>query len=364
MLDFSKRRPPLPARSSGLIERRETAAMPLTGDDTRTRVRLIALSRVIRLAPQGSHGPGELSCPQGKTAQREGNGAERFPARRTLSERANRLQPANPDGALRAIPRHDHPDAPTRRRGHPWPLVCARAVPINPAAEDSRRPTTPTAKAHATSTRRSGRQTPCSEPNPGPESPTIIHGAPKLADEPALQLAPGARRVGRWRRLGCRQCVRPAGTAAAIALTSWAVHSRRLQRRQGGRKVKAANRGHCLRIRAILHAVAPPCLRRPAGPPLGANACLEPTRGFPRPACGDSLAARCGSLVWSRSSRDGARNEVSGIGCAHDSTRTIDAIDAALEQLSPLMVFAGRGPGWRRSGEIPAAGVLRRSKAG
>ena len=41
-------------------------------------------------------------------------------------------RPQRPNDALRASPRHDHPDAPVRRRGHPRPLEHASAVPTDP----------------------------------------------------------------------------------------------------------------------------------------------------------------------------------------------------------------------------------------
>jgi hypothetical protein len=70
-----------------------------------------------------------------------------------------------------------------RRRGHPWPLEQALAVPTNRYARlgrVGRGVHNPAAEAYTTSTRRSYGQKPCSARNPGRESPTIIHGAPEI----------------------------------------------------------------------------------------------------------------------------------------------------------------------------------------
>jgi hypothetical protein len=47
----------------------------------------------------------------------------------TARQRGQR--PQRPNDALRASPRNDHPDAPARRRGHPWPLETSSAVPTD-----------------------------------------------------------------------------------------------------------------------------------------------------------------------------------------------------------------------------------------
>ena len=100
---------------------------------------------------------------------------------------------SDPDAptTLRASPRHDHPDAPARRRGHPWPLGHASAVPTDRGARGLSEETTTRPRGRARLTpRRSSRQKPCSGQNPGRESPAIIHGAPQRADVPDLARAP------------------------------------------------------------------------------------------------------------------------------------------------------------------------------
>ncbi len=86
--------------------------------------------------------------------------------------------PTPPNDALWGESRHDHPDAPARRRGHPWPLEHASAVPTIAGHGAQRAVHNPAAEAHATSTRRSDDQKPCSGRNLDRESPPIIHGAP------------------------------------------------------------------------------------------------------------------------------------------------------------------------------------------
>ena len=87
--------------------------------------------------------------------------------------------PTPPNDALWGESRHDHPDAPARRRGHPWPLEHASAVPTIAGHGAQRAVHNPAAEAHATSTLRSDDQKPCSGRNLDRESPPIIHGAPK-----------------------------------------------------------------------------------------------------------------------------------------------------------------------------------------
>ncbi len=87
--------------------------------------------------------------------------------------------PTPPNDALWGESRHDHPDAPARRRGHPWPLEHASAVPTIAGHGAQRAVHNPAAEAHATSTRRSDDQKPCSGRNLDRESPPIIHGAPQ-----------------------------------------------------------------------------------------------------------------------------------------------------------------------------------------
>jgi hypothetical protein len=54
-----------------------------------------------------------------------GDGAGSSPARRILARSGKRpTRHRRPTGDSR----HDHPDAPARRRGHPWPLVAAPGV--------------------------------------------------------------------------------------------------------------------------------------------------------------------------------------------------------------------------------------------
>ncbi len=86
--------------------------------------------------------------------------------------------PTPPNDALWGESRHDHPDAPARRRGHPWPLEHASAVPTIAGHGAQRAVHNPAAEAHATSTLRSDDQKPCSGRNLDRESPPIIHGAP------------------------------------------------------------------------------------------------------------------------------------------------------------------------------------------
>ena len=86
--------------------------------------------------------------------------------------------PTPPNDALWGESRHDHPDAPARRRGHPWPLEHASAVPTIAGHGAQRAVHNPAAEAHATSTLRSDDQKPCSGRNLDRESPRIIHGAP------------------------------------------------------------------------------------------------------------------------------------------------------------------------------------------
>ena len=88
--------------------------------------------------------------------------------------------PTPPNDALWGESRHDHPDAPARRRGHPWPLEHASAVPTIAGHGAQRAVHNPAAEAHATSTRRSDDQKPCSGRNLDRESPPIIHGAPAI----------------------------------------------------------------------------------------------------------------------------------------------------------------------------------------
>jgi hypothetical protein len=78
----------------------------------------------IRLPPRGSHGAPGLRTHR-QTAPREGNGAGSSPARRIPARSGKRpTRHRRPTGDSR----HDHPDAPARRRGHPWPLVAAPGV--------------------------------------------------------------------------------------------------------------------------------------------------------------------------------------------------------------------------------------------
>ena len=108
--------------------------------------------------------------------------------------------PTPPNDALRGESRHDHPDAPARRRGHPWPLEHASAVPTIAGHGAQRAVHNPAAEAHATSTRRSDDQKPCSGRNLDRESPPIIHGAPSLA-APRCPSKQGSRSapLGRFR---------------------------------------------------------------------------------------------------------------------------------------------------------------------
>ncbi len=104
--------------------------------------------------------------------------------------------PTPPNDALWGESRHDHPDAPARRRGHPWPLEHASAVPTIAGHGAQRAVHNPAAEAHPTSTRRSDDQKPCSGRNLDRESPPIIHGAPDLLTAgPAAALTP-------WRLAG------------------------------------------------------------------------------------------------------------------------------------------------------------------
>ncbi len=134
-------------------------------------------NRVTRIPPRRSLDPGMTRC------ARTANGATRREWSRQLpgtprppSTRA--ATPTPPNDALWGESRHDHPDAPARRRGHPWPLEHASAVPTIAGHGAQRAVHNPAAEAHATSTRRSDDQKPCSGRNLDRESPPIIHGAP------------------------------------------------------------------------------------------------------------------------------------------------------------------------------------------
>ena len=112
----------------------------------------------------------------GKTAQREGNGAGNSPARHDPVN-AGRA-PDAPNDAPTGESRHDHPDAPARRRGRPWPLEHASPVLTDRRPPGLGRGPQPAAETHTTSTRRADGQKPCSGQNTGRESPTITPGAP------------------------------------------------------------------------------------------------------------------------------------------------------------------------------------------
>ncbi len=126
--------------------------------------------------------------------------------------------PTPPNDALWGESRHDHPDAPARRRGHPWPLEHASAVPTIAGHGAQRAVHNPAAEAHATSTRRSDDQKPCSGRNLDRESPPIIHGAPDLR----APLALGPPRADSLRREAPEGLLRDACAAgAAVVAASW-----------------------------------------------------------------------------------------------------------------------------------------------
>ncbi len=114
--------------------------------------------------------------------------------------------PTPPNDALWGESRHDHPDAPARRRGHPWPLEHASAVPTIAGHGAQRAVHNPAAEAHATSTLRSDDQKPCSGRNLDRESPPIIHGAPKNdTDRYELERSiQSSRRGGRKKSTGSK----------------------------------------------------------------------------------------------------------------------------------------------------------------
>jgi hypothetical protein len=91
---------------------------------------LAAPDRVTRTPPQRSPDPGKGPGPRTTKRRNEGKEWSRqlpgMPRPRQRGQRSRR-----PNDALRASPRHDHPDAPARRRGHPWPLERASAVPTD-----------------------------------------------------------------------------------------------------------------------------------------------------------------------------------------------------------------------------------------
>ena len=121
--------------------------------------------------------------------------------------------PTPPNDALWGESRHDHPDAPARRRGHPWPLEHASAVPTIAGHGAQRAVHNPAAEAHATSTRRSDDQKPCSGRNLDRESPPIIHGAPALAGiQSELESWPTASDNNRWDMIAFKAGAAGAGT--------------------------------------------------------------------------------------------------------------------------------------------------------
>src|SRR5450755_3932567 len=99
----------------------------IVGDDTRTRVRASRSEpRHPRTAPALAR-PRE--DPGARTAKRRSEkGLEQAAPRHATAPINAGRGPNAPNDAPRASPRLDHPDAPTRRRGRPWPLEHASAV--------------------------------------------------------------------------------------------------------------------------------------------------------------------------------------------------------------------------------------------
>src|SRR5450755_4337015 len=223
----------------------------IVGDDTRTRV------RPGRSEPRHPHAATTLARPREDPAERTQNSATRREWSRgtprhatTHRQRGQRFQ--RPNDALRASPRHDHPDAPARRRGHPWPPEHASAVPTN--EESTTRPQERTRLPPAAPTAKN----PCSGQNPGRESPTVIHGAPKAIVRTAAAarsrlgeterrrralLGPaGGHRLRMWGPRGRGPTVRLVPGAGGVLTSRRAVGVHRSSRRHGGLRGSAAPR--------------------------------------------------------------------------------------------------------------------------
>jgi hypothetical protein len=150
----------------------------IVGDDTRTRV------RAGRSEPRHPRAAPALARPRedpgARTEKRRSEkGLEQAAPRHATAPINAGRGPNAPNDAPRASPRLDHPDAPARRRGRPWPLEHASAVLTDRRPPGLGRGPQLAAEAHTTSTRRANGQKPCSGQNTGRESPTITLGAPE-----------------------------------------------------------------------------------------------------------------------------------------------------------------------------------------
>ncbi|MHB8657438.1 MAG: hypothetical protein ACYC91_05705 [Solirubrobacteraceae bacterium] len=131
------------------------------GDDTRTRVRSHRSEPGDVLAASARPSMGTTSPHARQTAQREGNRRGSSPVRH---EPPSTLPIQHPTTPSRRVPGQDHPDAPARRRGHPWPLEPRTLRPLDTARQRAGREVHNRApKVRATSTPRSARQNPSSK---------------------------------------------------------------------------------------------------------------------------------------------------------------------------------------------------------
>ncbi len=182
--------------------------------------------------------------------------------------------PTPPNDALWGESRHDHPDAPARRRGHPWPLEHASAVPTIAGHGAQRAVHNPAAEAHATSTRRSDDQKPCSGRNLDRESPPIIHGAPVFdtrGPSRPLFLEPLARATGAApRRSSLRGSRRPLAWPDRARTGGASLPS-------PGRRRRRRHSRHCqldpMRARRVVHRAAAASVK------LGVTAFVLPAQG-------------------------------------------------------------------------------------
>ena len=87
-------------------------------------------THVTRVPPQRSPDDGKTPAHARQNGAVKREWSRQLPGTPRPRQRGQR--PQRPNDALRASPRHDHPDAPVRRRGHPRPLEHASAVPTDP----------------------------------------------------------------------------------------------------------------------------------------------------------------------------------------------------------------------------------------
>ena len=149
------------------------------GDDTRTRVFFPRPpNRVTRIPPRRSLDPGMTGAHARQ--RRNEKGMEQAVPRHATTPSTREATPTPPNDALWAESRHDRPDAPARRRGHPWPLGHASAVPTIAGHRAQRADHNPSSRGARTSPLRSDDQKPCSGRNLDPRNGSpIIHGGPR-----------------------------------------------------------------------------------------------------------------------------------------------------------------------------------------